>query len=337
MSKKSAFVLIICSSIMLHSCKTDAGTVGNKSLKKDEKGMVETKSESNPMPPGLDPPLGMDVAPIFDTLTRINTPTQRTPLNAPINTASKPESPIGHNRQNASELVDTVSTSKTTLKPITAKAMPESIHAIWDKLLQQNVDFDGMVNYKGFIRDSLLLNEYLKTLSELQVESLNRNDKIAFWINAYNAFTVKLIIQNYPLKRIMDLENGKIWDKKWIDLNQKTLSLNDIEHNILFKQYSDAKYHFALVCAAKSCPPLLNKAWVGHTLERDLQKRTQLFVQDTNFNQISENKISISKIFEWYSADFGDIIAYINKFQMTPVSDGASITFKEYDWDLNER
>jgi hypothetical protein len=337
MSKNSAFVLILFSSIMVHSCKSDGVTVDNQSLKEDEKVVAETKVESNLIPPGLDPHLGQDVESSFDSLARINRPTQRTPPNPPLNAPSNPESPIGHNRQNASELVETESTSQPTLKPIASKALPESIHAIWDRLLQQHVDFDGMVNYQGFIRDSMLLNEYLKTLSEFQVESLNKNDKIAFWINAYNAFTVKLIIQNYPLKSIMDLGNGKIWDKKWIALNQKTLSLNDIEHNILFKQYSDTRYHFALVCAAKSCPPLFNKAWRGHTLERDLQKRTQLFVQDTNFNQISENKISISKLFEWYSADFGDIIAYINRFQMIPVSDGASITFKEYDWDLNER
>lgn len=212
-----------------------------------------------------------------------------------------------------------------------------SMHDIWDNLLQTYVDKDGKVNYKGFIRDSAQLNKYLNLLTQSQLDALTRNDKIAFWINAYNAFTVKLIIQNYPVKSIMDLGNGKIWDRKWIKLNHQTLSLNDIEHNVLFKQYPDARFHFALVCAARSCPPLLNRAWEAHTLENDLQIRTQLFIQNPTFNQISKNNISLSKLFEWYGSDFGDIITFLNKFQTATVSEDALITFNEYDWDLNER
>jgi hypothetical protein len=242
---------------------------------------------------------------------------------------------------------DPIVPDSTTLKTMDAVTPPNkslqnevnsvSVHYIWDNLLQTHVGMDGKVNYKGFIRDSAQLNMYLNLLSQNHPDDLTRNDKIAFWINAYNAYTVKLIVQNYPVKTIMDLDKGKVWDRKWINLNRKTLSLNDIEHNILFKFYPDARYHFALVCAAKSCPPLYNNAWEGQTLEDNLQKRTKIFIGDTNFNHISSNSLTLSKLFDWYRSDFKDIIAFINQFQMTKVSKDALITFNEYDWDLNER
>ena len=85
--------------------------------------------------------------------------------------------------------------------------------------------------------------------------------KMAYWINVYNAFTIKMIVDNYPVSSITKLHGGKPWDVKWIELGEKKYSLNEIEHNILRPQFKDARIHFAVNCAAQSCPPILNKAW----------------------------------------------------------------------------
>lgn len=210
-------------------------------------------------------------------------------------------------------------------------------HAAWNTLAQKHISSTGKVNYKGFKADIAAFDAYLASLAKNPVQSSwSRAEKMAYWINAYNAFTIKLIVDNYPTSSITKLHGGKPWDVKWIKLGSKTYSLNNIEHDILRPQFKDARIHFAVNCAAKSCPPVLNKAWTAKNLESNLERSAKQFINNAKYNTISGNSVAISKIFEWYAEDFGDMITYLNKYANTKIKSGAKITYKNYEWALNE-
>ena len=210
-------------------------------------------------------------------------------------------------------------------------------HDDWNTLLSANVSSAGKVNYNGFRASQAQLNAYLDKLkSNPPVASWSRNEKMAYWINAYNAFTVKKIIDNYPLGSIQELSGGKVWDDKWINIGDKTYSLNEIENGILRPTYKDARIHFAVNCAAKSCPSLHNRAFTAGNLESKLAQLTKKFVNNADFNTITAGKVTVSKIFDWYSADFGDLKAFLNKYSNTPINADAAIDYTEYNWSLNE-
>ncbi|MEN0002482.1 MAG: DUF547 domain-containing protein, partial [Bacteroidota bacterium] len=209
-------------------------------------------------------------------------------------------------------------------------------HTIWDGLLKKYVTAKGKVNYKGFKSSIAQLEEYLALLADNPIQSSwSRKEKMAYWINAYNAFTVKLILDNYPTSSITNLHGGKPWDVKWIKLGDKTYSLNNIENDILRPQYKDARIHFAVNCAAKSCPPLLNQAWTAANLNRNFEKQAKLFINNSSFNTIAADQVQISKIFEWYAGDFGNIIDYLNKYSSVKINADAKVAYGEYNWALN--
>lgn len=210
-------------------------------------------------------------------------------------------------------------------------------HTGWDELLKKYVSSTGKVNYSGFKKDIAKLQTYLDLLTDNPIQpSWSRNEKMAYWINAYNAFTVKLIVDHYPIKSITKIHSGKPWSKKWIKLGDKTYSLDQIENEILRPQFKDARIHFAVNCAAQSCPPLLNEAWTAQNLEANFESQARKFINNPKFNNLSEKKVQISRIFEWYSGDFGDIIAYLNKYAAVKIKSNARVTYLEYDWALNE-
>ena len=210
-------------------------------------------------------------------------------------------------------------------------------HETWNALLQKYVSASGKVNYKGFKADKSKLQAYLDLLAANPVQKgWPRNKKMVYWINAYNAFTIKLIVDNYPTASITKINSGKPWDKKWIKLGGKTYSLNQIENDILRPQFKDARIHFAVNCAAKSCPPILNHAWTADNLNKYLAKQAKKFINDSNYNSVSAKKVKISKIFEWYAGDFGDIITYLNKYANVKINANAKIEYMEYNWDLNK-
>lgn len=219
--------------------------------------------------------------------------------------------------------------------PVATLAAPS--HSGWNTLLTQFVTSSGKVNYKGLKAKQKDLEAYLKLLADNPVQSTwSRNEKMAYWINAYNAFTVKLILDNYPLSSITNLSGGKVWDKKWIQLGGKTYSLNNIENDILRPRYKDARIHFAVNCAAKSCPPLLNRAWTASNLNSNLDRQAKQFINNSQYNKVSADKVVISKIFEWYAADFGDIVTYFNKYSTTSINANAQVSYQNYDWALNQ-
>jgi len=222
-------------------------------------------------------------------------------------------------------------------------------HDLWNSLLKKNVSTTGKVNYKGLITDSVKLNTYLKLLSahNPNEKTWTANEQKAFWINAYNAFTVKLIIDNYPVKSINDVvAKMKIaakttpWDIKFIKIGNNSYSLNTIEHEKLRKAFGDARFHFVLVCAAKSCPILLNEAYTADKLEKQLEKQSKLFLNDKVKNIISTNTLQLSQLFEWYASDFKaektTLIDFINKYVVIKINPKATISYLKYSWDLNE-
>ncbi len=222
-------------------------------------------------------------------------------------------------------------------------------HEIWNTLLKKNVSSNGKVNYKGFIADSAQLTKYLKLLSDNvpNEKTWSVNEQKAYWINAYNAFTVKLIIKYYPVKSIKDI-GSKIqipfintpWDIKFIKLGNETFDLNNIEHGHLRKKFGDARVHFSLVCASKSCPILLNEAYVPEKLDNQLDAQAKVFLSDKNRNDISAGNPKLSKIFDWYGMDFKSkgvsVIDFINKYSSTKINANAKVNYITYSWDLNE-
>jgi len=212
-------------------------------------------------------------------------------------------------------------------------------HSAFDALLKAHVTPAGKVDYAAIKTKINTLNEYISSLSKnVPNASLSKNEQLAFWINAYNANTIKLIVDNYPVASIMDIHSGKAFDKKWISMGGETLSLNDIENNKIRAKFDEPRIHFAVNCAAKSCPPILNKAWTAANVQSNLEARTKAFINDGAFNKISTSTVQISKIFEWYAKDFpSDIVSYLIKYSDTPIDPGAKVTYIEYDWALNKK
>lgn len=210
-------------------------------------------------------------------------------------------------------------------------------HDRWNEFLKKYVDKKGKVNYRGIKNEKATLEAYLQELTENEPQnSWSRNEKMAYWINLYNAATVHLIVENYPISSILKLDGGKTWDVKRVSVGNRKYSLNEIENEILRPQFKDARIHFAVNCAAKSCPPLLNEAFLPEKLTAQLAAQTKKFVNNQQFNQFGEGEIIVSKIFDWYAADFGDLKKFLNQYLPTPIAETATIKFGDYVWDLNE-
>ena len=217
--------------------------------------------------------------------------------------------------------------------------LPQTVfdHSIWNNLLQKYVSNDGKVNYKGFKNDRSKLKTYINLLSEnTPTNSWTKNEKLAYWINAYNALTVDLIVRNYPVKSIKDIEDP--WKQRLWKLGDKWYNLEEIEHQILRKM-NEPRIHFAIVCASYSCPKLANEAYNAENLDVQLTKATKDFLADKKRNEITPNKIKLSKIFSWFAKDFkqnGSLINFLNQYAEVKISKNAKKTFKEYIWTLNE-
>ena len=215
-------------------------------------------------------------------------------------------------------------------------ADPVLDHSVWNNLLQKHVSKNGMVDYKGFKSDRAKLDNYLKMLSSQEpTKDWSNNELLAYYINLYNAYTVDLILRNYPVKSIKDISSP--WTKEFIKVGDTEISLGGIENSILRKM-NEPRIHFAINCASISCPKLLNEAYTAAEIEEQLERVTREFI-NSDKNEISENSAKLSSIFDWYKKDFkedGSVIDYINKYSETRIKTGASISYKEYDWNLNE-
>lgn len=226
-----------------------------------------------------------------------------------------------------------------------SKSISGLSHELWSELLKKNVSSEGKVNYKGFVQDKQILLEYTAYLSNNSPsDSWSRDEQLVYWINAYNAFTVLLIVNHYPVKSIKDIGGNiplinSVWDLKFFKIGSVDFDLNTIEHEILRKKYDEPRIHFAINCASESCPKLRNKAYVEDELENQLESQTIDFINNSRFNLLSRNKVKLSKIFNWFASDFKKtqtIVEFISRYSKTKFVEPIEIDYLEYDWSLND-
>lgn len=218
-------------------------------------------------------------------------------------------------------------------------------NSIYADLLQKYVK-DGTVDYQGFKNDESYLDQYLKILENSDSNAFARNERFAFYVNAYNAWTIKLVLSAYPdVTSIKDLGSlfKSPWKKKICRLDRDIISLDDIEHKILRPTFKDPRIHFVVNCASKGCPKLISKPYTGSTMESQLNSAAQTFINDSQKNYLKGNTLYVSSIFKWFSEDFGnDIAGFILKYasgnlktELTAKAGHIKISYLDYDWSLN--
>ena len=236
----------------------------------------------------------------------------------------------------------------------------------WDALVTKHVVWlpgghASQSDYRGFQADRAALKSYLDSLSavpQAEYEAWNKPQKLAFLLNAYNAFTIDLILTEYPkIKSIKDLGSlfGSPWKKKFFSLLGKQRSLDDVEHGMIRAPgvFDDPRIHMAANCASVGCPALRNEAYAGDRLDAQLDDAVARFLSDRSRNRINPQtgRLEVSKIFDWYGKDFtaragsvekwlakyADLLADDPKQRSTLRDAGAKLDFLDYDWALNEK
>lgn len=227
-------------------------------------------------------------------------------------------------------------------------------HATWTAWLKKHATVVGPVttlNYKMAKQEPGPLNAYvgsIESITKAQYDGWSEKDRLAFLINAYNALTVKWIVQNYPVKSIKDTGNlfSSAWKKKFFKLFGEEGSLDGIEHGIIRKEFKEPRIHFAVVCASKGCPALRGEAYVGSRLDDQLESGARSFLSDANRNRFeAPDTLHLSKIFDWYGDDFKMGAGSIQNFVATRLNiddrkvaagEEFKVKFLDYDWSLNE-
>jgi Protein of unknown function, DUF547 len=225
-------------------------------------------------------------------------------------------------------------------------------HALWDYLLKAYVE-DGLVDYEGMKRD-YLFRTYLRQLGAAEPDALATDaERLALLCNAYNAFVINGVIVHEITDSVKGYRRGlrDFFDLKEHIFAGEHVSLNDIEHKTIRKKFSEPRIHVALVCAAKSCPPLRAEAYSGENLERQLEDQARLFANEAMYvaYDAEANKLKLSPILKWYGGDFGGPAGYL-AFLAARVEDQAlkaaieqaesgsiKVRFNDYDWSLNAR
>lgn len=247
-----------------------------------------------------------------------------------------------------------------------AQAPFDHLHAAWTALLQRHVVLleggrASRVRYAGLAAEHEVLKGYLATLSAVEAATFaawDRAQRMAFLVNAYNAFTVELVLTRYPkLASIKDLGSllQSPWKPKWIALFGERVSLDDIEHGMLRARgrYDDPRIHFAVNCASIGCPMLREEAFVAARLERQLDEQTARFLGDRSRNRFEAGRLRVSRIFDWYGDDFrqghlgiGSLEAFFARHaerladapadRALVAAGRAPVAFLDYDWALND-
>ena len=227
----------------------------------------------------------------------------------------------------------------------------DTSHQLFSDLLRGHLT-NGLVNYTALTRDPRCLDDYLASTASVcreQFDQWSREDRLAFLINVYNAATLQLVRNNYPVSSIRKIgglftspwkiRSVRLWGDQW--------TLDQLEHDILRKEYKEPRLHFALVCAARGCPPLRTTAYVGSTLNEALDEQGRLFFAQSAKNRVDADHgiLWLSPIFDWYGKDFlvdDKSLPQVLSRWMSP-SDAAvvnsrelKVRFTDYDWSLND-
>ncbi len=237
--------------------------------------------------------------------------------------------------------------------PVAAQATFD--HSAFDALLRQHVR-DGRVDYDALGRAPTFAG-YLGVLAQADPEKLGESERLAFWINTYNAYTLQLIVKHGERESIRNVNKtlGLLalkgpWKEPLVRAGGQTLTLDDVEHAVIRKRFREPRIHFALVCAAVSCPPLRSEAYVGARLETQLDEQTRAFVlgsPQSNRLDVAAGILYLSPIFDWYKQDFGGSDATLGRFLAPYHPAGASrvllesgafkVAWTDYDWSLNSQ
>ena len=217
--------------------------------------------------------------------------------------------------------------------------------AIFNDLLQKHVTKEGEVDYKNFNSQKLKkYTAYLEKSTPKKYWSVQKQK--AFWINAYNAYTINLILDARQSRKLKNsIKNIKrkgksAWEIPFAKVGGKTYTLNYIEHEILRKNLFDPRIHVGVNCASSSCPKMSNEAFTEDNIDSKLEILMKNFVNDTLKNKISNKKIQLSSIFDWFQEDFkknGTVIGYLNRYSIIKISSNATISYLKYNWTLNEK
>jgi hypothetical protein len=209
-----------------------------------------------------------------------------------------------------------------------------------DAFLKKYVTQSG-VDYTGIKANNSILIKLVERIGASNLDMMTPSDKKAFLINAYNLLVIHAIVRVYPIKSPQDHRGFFNHDKFLV--GGISMTLDHLEKKLLFGLFDDARMHFALVCAAKGCPPLMPSAFRGSTIEDSLEERTRNILTDFQFvrSDSGTNKVHVTKLFDWYRVDFekekSDVLSFINAYRSIPFSAGSKVIFMEYDWSLNEK
>ncbi|MBO6947590.1 MAG: DUF547 domain-containing protein [Rhodospirillales bacterium] len=227
-------------------------------------------------------------------------------------------------------------------------------HAIWDAFLRKYVKDDpnklNRVDYSGVSEtDRKNLERYIETLTDLRVTTLSRQDQLPYWINLYNALTVKVILDHYPVKSIRDIDispglfSSGPWGKKLVTIEDHPVSLDDIEHRLLRPIWNDPRIHYAVNCASVGCPDLIAKAYTSDNTDHLLSENAARYINSDRGVKIEGGEIVVSKIYDWFQEDFGGaekgVIQHLLKYATGPrkaaLGKAKDIDGYIYDWSLN--
>lgn len=225
---------------------------------------------------------------------------------------------------------------------------PRFDHAAFDALLGRHVDDAGLVDYGGLARDEAALDAYIGLLADAPMDVMGRDERLALLINAYNAFTLKLILEHRPVDSILDIPPRLRWDdRRWI-VGGRTWSLNEIEHEQIRPKFIEPRVHFALVCAAVGCPPLRGEAYDGSRIDRQLAEQARIVHQDDRWFRLAPDgsTVELSMLYSpsWYGADFeqthGTVLRYAAAHAppLQALLDAGTpprVAWIDYDWRLN--
>lgn len=222
-------------------------------------------------------------------------------------------------------------------------------HADYAGLLKRHVDARGMVDYAAIKRQPADLDRYLSVLASVKLDALDPQQRLATLINAYNAFTLKLISERYPIATIKDIPEPERWKAVRWNLGGTTTSLDAIEHEMIRGKYAEPRIHFALVCAGRGCPPLRAEPYTGARLEAQLDhqmKRTHAADTQWSTYDAAANKLTVTAIYKWFEGDFtqsaANVPAFVARYRpdVRRAIDAGRVPTVEhapYDWGLNDQ
>jgi len=228
-------------------------------------------------------------------------------------------------------------------------------HSVWNYFLEKNVtQSDDRINRIAYASisdaDKAKLKSYLELMQKILISEFNRDEQLAYWINLYNATTVNVVINHYPVKSIRDIDispglfSDGPWGKKLLKIEGRALSLNDIEHGILRPIWKDARIHYAVNCASISCPDLSERAYSAENINEQLDTAATRYISHPRAVRFTDEGIIVSSIYSWFQKDFGeresDVIKHLQHYANHDMTNKLSgIEFFEgddYDWSLND-